>query len=432
VSPLKLIPLLHFNLFLDLLCLIMVMILLISCLSEKLRRRNSSIPFMMILSFTALTLLADMVSWLGEGHPNFAGMTISANTIGTCSCYLAILFFLYYLKEDAFHGNDKISLLFYFLCLVCIITIGFWIGDLFFHYAYEIDEHGHYVHEKNYLILILYLAFPLLSFLTVLLITVLNKRFRRTTRVFFVICTLFPMSGLLVDYFVHGVSMAYIGFVISILMVYTYIFREKQYVIDSQRNALMLSQINPHFTYNTLSAIAALCDISPEQAKNLTLEFSVYLRHNLTTLSCEDLIPFAQEMNHVDCYLKIEKARFREKLNVAYSIRCKEFNVPPLTIQPIVENAVRHGITKKVGGGTVHIAALSTPKYYVVEVRDDGVGFDPENMPRDKRAHVGLDNVRKRVREMCRGDVQVRSIPGVGTRVTIIIPKKNNKREASS
>jgi LytS/YehU family sensor histidine kinase len=315
---------------------------------------------------------------------------------------------------------------------VGILSIGFWISNFFLRYTYVINEHGNYDHNHTFASLVLYLAFPLVAFLTVLLITFLTKRFRLSSRIFFVICTLFPLGGLLVDYFLHGLSLAYLGFVISIMMVYTYIFREKQYIIDSQRNALMLSQINPHFTYNTLSAIAALCDISPAQAKNLTLEFSVYLRHNLTTLSCEDLIPFAQEMNHVDCYLKIEKARFREKLNVAYSIRCKEFNVPPLTIQPIVENAVRHGITKKAGGGTVHIAALSTPKYYVVEGRDDGVGFDPEHMPNDNRVHVGLENVRKRVREMCRGDVQVRSTPGVGTRVTIIIPKKNNKREASS
>ena len=82
----------------------------------------------------------------------------------------------------------------------------------------------------------------------------------------------------------------------------------------------------------------------------MTVDFARYLRRNLDSLTSENVIPFEKELEHVECYLKIEKTRFREKLNVIYTIDCKDFYVPPLSVQPIVENAVKHGITSRVGG----------------------------------------------------------------------------------
>jgi LytS/YehU family sensor histidine kinase len=196
-------------------------------------------------------------------------------------------------------------------------------------------------------------------------------------------------------------------------------------MIERQKNALMLSQINPHFVYNTLSTIAAMCDTSPKQAKYLTIDFAQYLRRNIGTLTSEELIPFEQEMEHVACYLKIEKARFRERLNVIYSIQCKNFSIPPLTVQPLVENAIKHGITKKASGGTVKISTFEEDTHYVVEIIDDGVGFDFENA----EMHVGIKNVQNRVASACRGTVTIKSTLGVGTRVTIEIPKRKGKRK---
>jgi LytS/YehU family sensor histidine kinase len=124
-------------------------------------------------------------------------------------------------------------------------------------------------------------------------------------------------------------------------------------------------------------------------------------------------------MEHVECYLKIEKARFREQLNVIYSIQCKDFNIPPLTVQPLVENAVKHGITKKTNGGTIKISTFEEDQHYIVEIIDDGVGFDTENAEK----HVGIENVKSRVATMCRGKISIKSTLGIGTRVTIQIPK---------
>jgi LytS/YehU family sensor histidine kinase len=168
-----------------------------------------------------------------------------------------------------------------------------------------------------------------------------------------------------------------------------------------------------------------MCDSSPKQAKYLTIDFAQYLRRNINTLTCEEMIPFEQEMDHVACYLKIEQARFRERLNVIYSIQCKNFSIPPLTVQPLVENAVKHGITKKASGGTVKISTFEEDSNYVVEIIDDGVGFDSEST----EMHVGLQNVRSRLAATCRGELTVKTTEGIGTRVTIVIPKKKGQRQ---
>jgi sensor histidine kinase YesM len=206
---------------------------------------------------------------------------------------------------------------------------------------------------------------------------------------------------------------------------YTGIYLERRRQLEAQRSALMLSQINPHFIYNTLSTIASMCDTSPKQAKYLTIDFAQYLRRNINTLTSEELIPFDQEMDHVACYLKIERARFRDKLNIVYFVQCKDFSLPPLTIQPIVENAVKHGITKRAEGGTVKVSSYDNETHYIIEVIDDGVGFDTERTD----MHVGIENVRNRLSAMCKGELTVKSTIGVGTRVTIEIPKRKGVRK---
>lgn len=290
---------------------------------------------------------------------------------------------------------------------------------------FYVDELGHYVRVDDITMSIIYLLFPVLSLITIVLALIFTETADKKIKLLFIIYTVFPIVGVLLDYYIHGLSLTYIGLVLSVLIIYANIYLQRQKMIDSQRNALMLSQINPHFVYNTLSTIASMCDISPKQAKYLTIDFSQYLRRNLSTLTCDETIPFDQELNHVECYLKIEKARFGERLNVLYSIQCKDFNVPTLTVQPLVENAIKHGITKKAKGGTVKIITYDTDTHYFIEIIDDGVGFDSNST----EMHVGLQNVRNRISAMCKGNLTVKSTVGVGTRVTIEIPKKKGKRQ---
>lgn len=118
--------------------------------------------------------------------------------------------------------------------------------------------------------------------------------------------------------------------------------------------------------------------------------------------------------------------RFEERLKVVYDIQASGFLVPPLVVQPMVENAVRHGVTKRPEGGTITISILDTPADYVITVTDDGVGFDPDIDTWAGKYHIGIDNARERMRRQCGGDLSIDSKIGVGTVVTMSIPKREN------
>ena len=189
--------------------------------------------------------------------------------------------------------------------------------------------------------------------------------------------------------------------------------------------SIMLSQIRPHFLYNALVAIQELCHIDPETASEAVGEFSNYLRGNLDSLSIKKTIPFERELRHVENYLSLEKKRFGDKLNVVYDIGARDFQIPALTLQPIVENAVRHGVTKREEGGSVTISTRETKAEDIITVTDDGVGFDSSCAPKyDERVHVGIENVRSRLLSMCGGSLSVQSKPGAGAVAVITIPKR--------
>ena len=193
--------------------------------------------------------------------------------------------------------------------------------------------------------------------------------------------------------------------------------------LQESQISIMLSQIQPHFLYNTLNSIYQLCETNPMRARSLVNSFSEYLRNNLSTLEEPGLITFETELSHVNTYLDIERVRFEDTLEIEYDIKCVDFSLPVLTVQPIVENAVKHGTSKKRGGGTVRISTREDKESYIVEVFDTGCGFDPAKPKNDGKRHVGIENVRQRLSNMCGGSLSIESTVGKGTLATIIIPK---------
>ena len=150
---------------------------------------------------------------------------------------------------------------------------------------------------------------------------------------------------------------------------------------DSQLE-LMMGQIQPHFMFNTLSSIRTLIKVDPDVAYDMVYNFSNYLRANVDNMTNLDGIPFSSEVQHIQSYVEIEKVRLGDRLTVVYEIGEDNFTVPPLSIQPLVENAIKHGIRKKVGGGTVYLKSYSLANFNVVEVSDDGTGFNSEDANR--------------------------------------------------
>lgn len=222
----------------------------------------------------------------------------------------------------------------------------------------------------------------------------------------------------------------YPAYLLSVMLIYIRIFAargkkvaEQQVIMSKQSTALMISQIQPHFLYNVLTTISNLCVTDPEEAEETTVLFSQYLRTNLDSLRKQEPVPFMTELSHIKTYVELEKKRFGEKLNVTYDINESNFQVPSLGIQPIVENSIKHGIRGKNSPGHITIASYKTDDGYKVVIEDDGIGFDM-NMPakEDGRSHVGMINVRERLRQMCNASMKIESSPGNGCRTEIIFP----------
>ncbi|MCD8109668.1 MAG: histidine kinase [Clostridiales bacterium] len=173
---------------------------------------------------------------------------------------------------------------------------------------------------------------------------------------------------------------------------------EQEKMLVDMNVSLMLSQIQPHFLYNSLSSIRRLIRIDPEVAETAVENFSLYLRQNLESMNRVEPVSFAGEMNHVREYLYLEKLRFGDRLRVEYDLACEDFVLPSLSLQPVVENAVKHGILQKEQGGCVRIRTRRDGKNVILTVEDDGVGFDPDTAMNDGRMHIGLENVKKGLR----------------------------------
>ena len=195
--------------------------------------------------------------------------------------------------------------------------------------------------------------------------------------------------------------------------------------LAESRIATMMSQIRPHFVYNTLGSIEQLCQLDPPKAGELVHRFAKYLRGNFGELDNPRPILMSQEMEHVYHYVSIEKVRFPD-MTFTFEMNSVDFYIPALTVQPIVENAIKHGLMKLPKGGTIHVLSYETDTDYCISVTDDGAGFDTSALV-DEKKHIGLRNIRERLKVMVNGKLEIESAVGVGTRVLVTIPKEGKK-----
>ena len=195
--------------------------------------------------------------------------------------------------------------------------------------------------------------------------------------------------------------------------------------LTESRVSTMMSQIRPHFIYNTLGSIEQLCTIDPPKAGELVHNFAKYLRGNFGELDNAKPILMSQEMEHVHHYVSIEHVRFPD-MTFLFEMDSNDFHIPALTIQPIVENAIKHGLMRLPKGGTIRVVSYETDTHYCVSVEDDGMGFHTSEL-QDERKHVGIRNIRERLKAMVGGTLEIESTVGVGTKVLITIPKEGSK-----
>ena len=256
---------------------------------------------------------------------------------------------------------------------------------------------------------------------------------------FITICAILAVCTILWLFFA-GIPFFFISVILSVVCfamwehsVMKAVIKEKQKIIlnkdkeiVSLHNIIMRRQVSPHFIYNALTAIRAI-DGNPEQTKQAIGDFAKYLRYNLGTMNERQVVPFEKELEHIKAYLRVEQVRFGSELQVIFEIRVVNFVVPQMAVQMLVENAVKHGVSAKQGGGMIRIVSTIEGDNVKVCVIDDGVGYDADGALDD--SHVGLNNLRKRLEYILKGRLEIKSKKGEGTTATIIIPKSTSYSE---
>lgn len=181
---------------------------------------------------------------------------------------------------------------------------------------------------------------------------------------------------------------------------------EQEIELEKSKNALLLAQIQPHFIFNSLMAIRSQCTEYPEVYASVT-SFSHYLRSNLEAIGENTAITFRNELRNIEAYLALEKLNYGERLKIEYDIESDDFLLPALSVQPLVENAVRHGIGTRPDGGTVKIVQRDEEERIIIEVIDDGRGSSVITEQQKKRRGIGIENVRARLRMMNQGELEI-------------------------
>lgn len=197
--------------------------------------------------------------------------------------------------------------------------------------------------------------------------------------------------------------------------------------------SFLQAQIKPHFLYNALNAIANVCEKDGKNAGKLIIDLAIYLRGSLEFNNLDKKVTIEKELEFVDTYFNIEQARFGEKIQLLKEVEIPlNYQIPVLILQPLVENAVRHGISKKPGGGTVYIKMKQAKEGICLEIRDDGIGMDKEKVKTllaedgaedDIGRGVGLLNIHHRLLRLYGKGLDISSQVGAGTLVKLVIPE---------
>ncbi|MGN1042605.1 MAG: sensor histidine kinase [Christensenellales bacterium] len=261
-------------------------------------------------------------------------------------------------------------------------------------------------------------------------IIVYARYFKRSELAAMCIYVFLPVAALIAQVFFYGIyllllstTIAMVVMFLLMLSVQVHAYYNKEQELLDMRTKIMISQMQPHFLYNALGAIQEMCHGKAPDAEQAVFLFSKYLRENLNSLAQKGTIAFERELEHIQTYLRIEKIRFDDRLVIEYDIKAQDFRVPALSIQPLVENAVKHGVTKKKDGGKIVIKTEETPDSYIISVEDNGVGFDNTRPNSDGKTHIGIENTKARLKAICDGTLAIESQPGKGTTATVTLPK---------
>lgn len=391
--------------------------------------------FMRLLVTLNLCVFFEVGVWAFDRLADYRILNYICNIGANCSVLIgAYLYFLYIRKSADIDGTiyPRLGSLLWF---AMIIGIAAEILNVFIGYFYVVDEAGVYVRSAYGS----YIGFvPFIIILSGCVLFILKQKISRSTKLMYMSYCIIPFLCGIWYTFTDYPPTFFVASAMAIMLIHGDIYvaqskeseffelknekTEAEYALA--RSKLMLSQIKPHFLYNSLGSIEVLCRMDPEKAGHAIHHFTQYLRANMDAMNSNDTVPFSQELEHIRNYVWLEQMRFDDDLSYKEEIETVDFRVPPLSIQPLVENAIKHGMMGN-ADGVLHITlkAKETEEAYTVWICDDGCGFDPAQLPKDGRSHLGLHSAAYSLRLRLNGTMDVDSQVGVGTTITIKIPK---------
>lgn len=385
-----------------------------------------------------LELAFDSMAWIFRGNTTAAGyyMVRISNAGVYIFNYMLIVVSTGYLCSSVKKKSEQWTEL-WMAWAVAGAGIALTVITQFYPLLYRFDETNHCM-RCDWFFLAHVIALPGVV-LELAMLTKYRTSFEKNKLIVLYIYLLMPMIALIWQLFFYGISLLQIMNTISLMCLFMVdAFRQTQKLVAKERELndmkiqVVLSQIKPHFMYNVLNTITYLCDKDAAVAKKALYDFSMYLRGNLDSLTSRALVPLDRELDLVERYLSLQKLRMGDELNIIYDIEDNGYMLPPMTLEPFVENAVAHGLAKADEGGTLSIRTRLGEQNHEITIRDDGVGFDPASYRvggEGEHQSIGIENVRKRLWSMCKGTVTISSEKGKGTAILICIPR-NSLEEA--
>ena len=411
---------------------------LISLFIAKVDDSRSNRIMYLVAAFAAVYMLTDILAVYFRGSSTIAGGIVVrlANffyyVIGVCLTCMVGEYQWALMKEGGKKFDFPARRYIYVIRYVAIAMILLTVLTQYFNIFYYFDSENYYSRGRYFL---LYEVMHMCLFLTQLLFTIKSRKVLPRLEYMGLLCfCLVPTVCTLIQALFYGsffgnISVAACVILLSMIALrrQSLVLQEREKELHDMRINLLVSQIQPHFIFNSLTAIQSEIIDNPEEAYDSISDFSDFLRGVMTTMSQKDTITVEEDLKTAHGYMKIEQMRFKDKIHFEEYIEDSGFLVPPLTIQPILENAIRHGIRKKGYEGTVTLSIRKEGGCHIIGITDDGVGFDPAAVYNDDKPHIGLENVRSRIESICGGKMYIRSSPGKGTTVLMQFPEKETE-----
>ena len=387
-------------------------------------RSRSSAAYVLMLAFACLASSA-------HGALALLGADAPLSLIRVLMAFISVMFYLltcaavwYYLEVIRASGEARGYALLWVSAAVCAIGAFVWVHSFFYTTIFDVRT---MTFTGTAGLIVSYIP----GVWIVVLLTGLLLRHGRAVGVqnalLLALLPVQPLLTSLLSRFTPIPNLQYPMIFVALLSIYVMLhlrlerrLREQARVNTRLRVYSAIGRVQPHFIYNVLTSIYYLCDSDPKTAQRAIGYFSDYLRRALEVLERQRLVPLEWELGLVDSYLSLERMRFRDSFRVEYDIAADGFQLPPFTIQVLVENALKHGLRDR-GGGLIRVSSARVDGGFTVTVADNGVGCDASGAE-PEGVHTGLNNTRERLSLLANGTLTVTGSPGAGTTAVVFLP----------